>query len=271
MVPVCEIMICEIMIREERLIYIGIFLVLFALALFITSAPSSAAMSIKKSGTTAGFTTSNMDASWADGDRITQVWPVEGPYNEGASAQQLVAGPGSTAVEITADLKSDYSRKTTIVTKQAQYAVWDTLATRNLVPNESEVACTAGELAYAGTETSTGSTALDQQISGQTGTMGSGKYGSAQYNDGTTYAQSAKFQGNGTLYGDMSASAKSGFDKDDDDQDYENWIQDHQLWTGDKTAALIDWTWDDFSDPFNLTNETVADEGGNSTPEEAES
>lgn len=263
--------ILKIMTLEERLIYAGIVLVLFAFALFILSTPTEAALSIQKSGTTSGFTTSNMDAQWVDGDRITQVWPVEGPYNEGASAQQLVAGPGSTAIDISAELKSDYSRQTTVSTKKAQFAVWDSLATRNIIPNESEVACTAGELAYAGTGTSSGSTPLDQQAYGQTGATGSGKYGSAQYNDGSTFAQSAKFEGNGSLYGDLTAGAKSGSDKDDDDQDYENWIQDHQLWAGDKTAALIDWTWDDFSDTFNLTNETVADEGGNSTPEEAES
>ena len=261
------------MTLEERLIYAGIALVLLAFVLFIISAPTEAALSIQKSGTTAGFTTSNMDAQWADGDRINQVWPVAGPYNEGASAQQLVAGPGSTAIDISAELKSDYSRQTTVSTKKTQFAVWDTLATRNIIPNESEVACTAGELAYAGTGTSSGSTPLDQQAYGQTGATGSGKYGSAQYNEGSTFAQSAKYEGTGTLYGDMTASAKSGFDKDDDDLIMRTG-QDHHV--RDKTAAVIDWTWDDFSDPFNLTvnesvNETVVDEEVSNTSEEAES
>lgn len=245
---------------EERLIYFGIFLVLLALVLSVY--PAYAGFTATEYIYSTGGACINNDQQWSDGDRLTQVWrPSDGNLNEGAAGQQIVTGPGMSEVEVRAELNSKYQQSTTL-TYTGGGAAWDSLHTNNLVPNESELACTAGNIAYGGEATS-GATPSHQWATGQVGMQGpTGRYETTKYLDGSTYALSGKMQGTGMIHGDLFAGAESGTDKDSDTKNYENSVRRHVFGASNDTGvvgAIIDWTWDDFSDPFNLTaaNETV--------------
>lgn len=258
----------EIMTPEEKILYYAIGLTL--LALILSCHPAYAGFTATEYIYSTGGACINNDQQWSDGDRLTQVWrPSDGNLNEGAAGQQIVTGPGMSEVEVKAELTSKYQQSTTL-TYTGGGAAWDSLHTNNLVPNESELACTASEIVYYGDGTTTnGATPNHQSATGQIGMQGpTGRYEVTKYLDGSTYALSGKMQGTGMIHGDLFAKAESGTDKNSNTKNYENSVRRHVFGASNDTGVVggfIDWTWTDFSDPFNIT----AHEEVNTTSEEA--
>lgn len=245
--------------------------------------PSSASFTATEYIHSTGGVHINNDQTIQTGDNISRVWRAGYEYNETNSAQQIVTGPGNSEVDTETVMTAGYEQNTNLKYSGGG-AVWDTLYSGSIIPNVSELSCTAGDIGTARTSTDTGSLPLDQWMNGQIGAQGpNGEYRSGKYADGQDYALSGDFVGRGAYYGDLSAASGAGASKDSNEQNYAATMKRHVLGVSNMTGGVIastDWTSDDPRNIFNISeavntteetpqmNEPAADESGNVTPEE---
>lgn len=269
-------------IPGKQVKYFALFLGIVFL-LFLSSPVLAGFQIIESANTKTGGIHGNSAYNWEDGTHISSVWgSSNGLYLQGAAAQQIVTGPGKNSYSSDASLQNQFY-KTSDLNYTNGGAVWDTLAVESLTPNESELVCEAGQLAVSGEYISNTGTYPDHiSAAGMTGAQGNeGHYVSDKTLNTDAYALSASFKGTGMYHANLDGITEAGYDKDSDNMNHREDIHHTQFVyegingsmnaTTDYVVGLVD-----FGDPLNLkdlysANETVADEGGNSTPEEAES
>lgn len=244
---------------NRHLIISGVFLL--CLAVFMCY-PVSADINAQEYVHCTGGLTSNNAQSIVSGDNISKVWRAGDQYQEINAGQQIVTLPGNSEYDTATAINAGLSQNTNLAYSGGG-AVWDTLYQGSLIPNVSELACTAGELSISGEGSTTGSMPLDQSVNGQIGSMGpNGVYTSGKYASGQTYALSGDFTGRGAYYGDLYAASGAGANKDSDEQNYGASMRRHVLGVSNLSGGIIaqtDWTADDPRNIFNFTevNETV--------------
>ncbi len=261
-------------LRDKILIALGVSLIV--IALFLTY-PVSATITATEYIHTTGGTCLNNDQTIKSGDNISKVWRAGDEYHEINAGQQIVTGPGNTEIDSQTVMTSGYEQNTNLKYSGGG-AVWDTLYEGSIIPNVSELACTAGELALSDQDVTSGSLPLDLSIDGQIGAQGpNGVYKSGKVADGESYALSGDFVGRGAYYGDLMAAAGAGADKDSNEQNYGSTMKRHVLGVSNLTGGIVastDWSSEDPRDIFNFTeavnttaNQTAAGEVVNTTEE----
>ncbi|HWQ65247.1 MAG TPA: hypothetical protein VN372_00075 [Methanospirillum sp.] len=217
----------------------------------------------------------NNEHQWVDGDSLWPVFGGDGYYHEGSAAQQGVTGPGNSEYSSLTSLGPEF-RQTSGLIATGGMAVWDTLYSGTTQPNESELICSAGDLGVSGDVSATGSTPLDQWEVVMTGAQGpNGRYQSDKFNSGEDFALNARFEGRGMFNGDLLAEASSGLDKDSNTLNFDTHMHRTVFGASNMTGGIrgsVDWSFSDFSDPFNQTanqtaNVTTTDEVANATEE----
>ncbi|MCK9592337.1 MAG: hypothetical protein M0Q91_10065 [Methanoregula sp.] len=227
---------------------------------------------------------SNIDIENTDGTNLKSVWgPNAGLFQQVTAASQYVTGPGISEMDLSSSLGSEY-KSVSQISYTGGGAVWDTLAVNSMTPNESELACTASDVVYTGTDTITGSIPDHVQAVGMTGAQGpNGVYISDKLTDPDIYALSSQFKGQGMYHADFVTGTELGHDKDSATLQHIDENRRHQFASSNLTggiSAKIDYTVNlaDFSDPFGLTpanqthiteeiNQTAAGEVANATEE----
>jgi len=244
------------------------FLVAF-LVIFFSVQGVNAELTIDEFVYSTGGSSSVNSQTWVDADKITSVWgDNSGKYSEGAAGQQIVTGPGRSTIEMAAVMGAGFNQST-VVTNTGQMAAWDTLSMESLILNESELECTASQIVYNGADTvTTGSTPAHVWADGQVGVMGTnGRYESDKTNDDTSYGLSGRADINGSFYGDLATGTETGRDTDSNIKNHEDGVYRHVFGgSAGKVSGKIDWIWDDYEDPINVT---AVDEVVNNTTEEA--
>lgn len=198
---------------------------------------------------------------WETGDDL-QVWPYAGTvYHGGAAGQGVTTSPAGTAeYDSKAVMTAGYTSETAL-RYQGGGTYYDTLYTRDLQPNESELACSAGDLS-ALDGGSTGATPDESYIDAQVGGMGdSARYESDKLVDAGTYGISAKYEGTGLFAGRIDGSTKAGADKNSTELNYAAELHRDVFTSSNLTGqsvASIDWTFTGPSDIFNETNESAS-------------
>jgi len=255
---------------------------LLLLGLLLTIIPLSSALTCDEYLYSTGYSTAHNTQTWANGEKITSVYGKNsGLYEEGAAGQQIVTGPGRSEIDTSGEMTDGFIQSTTL-TSTGPMAAWDSASINSLIPNESEIACTASQLVYFGDDTITsGLNPSHAQADGQVGVMANnGVYQSDKVTDSTSYGLSGRADVNGSFYGDLAASLETGLDKDSDTKNHEDSVRRHVFGaSAGKVSGKIDWIWNDYTaDSLNVTagNETVKTaanetEVNNTSVEEAES
>jgi hypothetical protein len=172
----------------------------------------------------------------------------------------------------------NYSRLSSTVTlnegidssSELQYSsggtYFDTLASTNLQPNESELVCVGDELAITGA-TSSGSMPVQAWADGQISGMGKNAHVTTDKSaDSDGFAFSGSAVGQGLWQKDITAGYLSGNDKDSDTLNNAEFADEHNFASGIYNAST-DFVFENFSEPTFL-NETAIEDSGNITQEE---
>jgi len=217
--------------------------------------PSSASFTATEYIHSTGGVHINNDQTIQTGDNISRVWRPTDQYHEINAGQQIVTGPGNSEVDTNTVMTAGYEQNTNLKYSGGG-AVWDTLYSGSIIPNVSEIVCTAGDIGTSSGSTP-GSLPLDQWMNGQIGAQGpNGEYKSGKYAGGSDYALSGDFVGRGAYYGDLSAASGAGADKDSNEQNYAATMKRHVLGVSNMTGGVIastDWTSDDPRNIFNIS------------------
>lgn len=259
-----------IMIRKDTTLKIlGITLILIVFCIHISTADFNAKEYLWSTGPLHAHSATTSESG--DDLQVRPFGGTPGIYNGMASGQMVTTGVNGTAMYSgDSSLNSQYSASTTV-----QYTdggvVSDSLATLNIQPNESELACTASEVAMSGSVSKSGATPDQQWAVGEMTAMGrSGKYQSDKLSDEKTYALSADFQGRGTFNGHLDFAAESGLSKNCSDINYIAGGHRDFAGTSNLSGGLvgsIDWKFDDFSNVLGAnTSPQTLSEQINETP-----
>ena len=264
--------------RDTETDYFISFLLLLFLALtfiVVLDTPKAHADGTSHESIVASSIHVNNDAEWADGTNLKSVWPGSEFGQSGTAASQYVSGPGVSVLEAS-------SSHGNAVTSSSDFtytnggATWDTLTVDSSTPNESELACSGGDVT-AGTSHTTGSIPDHVTVEAMTGAQGpSGRYVSDKLSSPDTAAISARFEGPGLFHSDYKKTEETGFDKNSNTLQHSLSEKRHIFASSNLTStiqAAVDYQEDlmNFSDPFGLTptNQTANETINQTASEEA--
>ena len=237
--------------------------------LFVTSV--SAGFSSDTSIYASGGIHHNTDHQTEDGTNPAVLFgPSAGIYHQVSAGQGIVTGMGNfSQLDVTTTIDSSFTSNSEL-SYSSGGTYYDTLSYQSVQPNQSEIACTAGQLSISGDGVATGATPNQQWADGQISGMGpNARMTSDKSADSEGYALSGAMEGRGLWQKDFSAGAESGFKKDKDTLNYRESSHEHDFASSGilgGISARTDLTNYDFSDPYTLTqttttiNQTAADE-----------
>jgi len=236
------------------------------ICLFIVFSQVSAEISSDTSITANGGIHQNYAHQSEAGDDISLFGPSSGEYHQIGAAQGVVTGMGNYSRLSSTVTLNDGIDSSSELYYSSGGTYFDTLASSNLQPNESEIACTAGELALTDGKVS-GAMPVQSWVDGQISGMGKNAHVTTDKSADTEgYAFSESAVGQGLWQKDITAGYLSGNDKDSDTLNNAEFADEHNFASGIYNATT-DFVFEDFSEP-TFSNETVTNESGNVTPEQ---